>query len=246
MSNIAFQESLTFARQVSNSNSPYDLCRTLGIEIISDKPMHKDGYLVCTDGCKLIFVNSKIQNFHRRKFVVSHEIGHFLLHRGDLYCCANISEISLPSINTSRQEYEANQFASEYLIPQEELVPLIPPRSLQFSDISKIANYFDVSMTFAALKSVQLSNTEDEILICYDGQRIKWFASADRTLRLENIPAECPVDLSKARSVSNITGAWDSLYDGSVHQEIFNPFANQKLVLLSGSRSNVEEVFYEF
>ena len=111
MNNTAFQEVLTFAQQVSNPHSPYGLCRVLGIEIISDKPMHKDGYLVCRDGCKLIFVNSLIHNPHRRKFIVSHEIGHFLLHRDNLYCCDNILEIGTSSINTSHQEYEANRFA---------------------------------------------------------------------------------------------------------------------------------------
>ena len=118
--------------------------------MMSDKPLHKDGYLVCCDGRKLIFINSLIQNLHRRKFIVSHEIGHFLLHRDSLYCCDNILEIGTSSINTSRQEYEANKFASEYLMPQDELIPLIPSKSLRFLDISKIANYFDVSMTSAA------------------------------------------------------------------------------------------------
>ena len=138
MNNTAFQEALTFAQQVSKPHSPYDLCRVLGIEIISDKPMHKDGYLVCRDGCKLIFINSLIHNLHRRKFIVSHELGHFLLHRDSLYCCDNILEIGTSSINTSRQEYEANKFASEYLMPQEELISLLPSKPLQFSDISNV------------------------------------------------------------------------------------------------------------
>lgn len=234
MSDILFQESLIFARQISNS--PYDLCKALGIDIVSDKPMLNDGYLVCERGYKLIFVSSRIQNFHRRKFVVSHEIGHFFLHRAKLYSCANISEISFSVINTSKQENEANQFASEYLMPQEKLAHLLPPKHLHFSDISKIASFFDVSMTFAALKSVRLSKTEDEILICYDGQKLKWFASADPTLHIANIPAMCPVDLSNVPSISNISGIWDSLYEGNVHQEVFNPFENQRLVLLSGNR----------
>jgi len=245
MDNIAFRESISFAQMIAKPRSPYELCKTLGIEIITDKPIHKDGYLVCQEGYKLIFVSSKIQNFDRRKFVISHEIGHFLLHRDNLYCCSNVSEIGLSSINTSGQEYEANQFASEYLMPLKELTPLIPLQSLHFSDISQIADYFDVSMTFAALRAIRVSNTEDEILICYDGQKIKWFASADRTLRLRDIPQQCPIDLSKAPSQSDISGAWNSLYDGSVHQEIFNPFANQRLVLLSGNRVCEKEFYYE-
>ena len=245
MNNTVFQEALSFAQQVSKPHSPYGLCRTLGIEIISDKPMHKDGYLVCRDGCKLIFINSLIHNLHRRKFIVSHELGHFLLHRDSLYCCDNILEIGTSSINTSRQEYEANKFASEYLMPQEELISLLPSKPLQFSDISKIASHFNVSMTSAAFRSVKLSKSEDEILICYDGQRLKWFSSADRTLNLDDIPSHCPVNLSKVPLISDITGAWDSLYDGPVHQEIFQPFGNQKLVLLSGNRTSMEEAYCE-
>lgn len=130
-------------------------------------------------------------------------------------------------------------------MPQEELISLLPSKPLQFSDISKIASHFNVSMTSAALRSVKLSKSEDEILICYDGQRVKWFSSADRTLNLDDIPSHCPVDLSKVPLISDITGAWDSLYDGPVHQEIFQPFGSQKLVLLSGNRTSMEEAYCE-
>ena len=245
MNDAVFQETLSFARQLSSARSPYALCSALEIEVISDKQMHNDGYLVCEEGCKLIFVSANVQNTHRQKFIVSHEIGHFLLHQGQLYCCANISEGEISSINTSAQEREANRFASEFLLPQAQLASLIPSKSLHFSDISRIANYFDVSMTFSAIRAVQASNTEDEILICYDKQKLKWFASADRTLHFRDIPSNCPVDLSTALPTVDVVGIWDSLYEGTVHQEIFNPYANQRLVLLSGTRINAEEGYYE-
>lgn len=245
MNNIELQKSLKFARQLSGSANPYALCDTLGIEIVSDKPINNDGYLICEGGCKLIFVSSKVQNDHRKKFIISHEIGHFLLHRDQLYCCANILEAEKSSINTSLQEREANCFASEYLLPQSQLKEFIPKTEIHFSDISRVATHFDISMTFAAIRVVQSSNTENEILICYDGQKLKWFDSADRTLRFCDIPVRCPVDLSKTREISDITGAWDSLYEGSVHQEIFNPFGSQKLVLLSGIRYDTKEDYNE-
>ena len=61
--------------------NPFALCERIGISTITDKPLQKDGYLVCSDGLKLIFVSSNIQNQHRREFVVAHEIGHFLMHQ---------------------------------------------------------------------------------------------------------------------------------------------------------------------
>lgn len=57
MNDAVFQEALSFARQLSSTRSPYALCNALEIEVISDKQMHNDGYLVCEDGCKLIFVS---------------------------------------------------------------------------------------------------------------------------------------------------------------------------------------------
>ena len=225
---------------------PFTLCGELGIEVILDKDMHKDGYLICEDGCKLILVSSRITNAHRRKFIISHEVGHFLMHREQLYCCTNISEIETGRINSSIQEREANSFASEYLLPQSQLTRELPKNDLTFSDISRIADLFCISMTFCAIKAVQFSNSENEILLCYDGQMLKWFSSSDKGLTYDCIPHECPIELAKCKTCVDTNGVWDSLFDGPVRQEIFRPVQNQSLVLLSGQRRFNEEVSYEY
>jgi len=95
--------------------------KEFGIRVVLDKPLNKDGYLVCAGGQKLIFVSSKITNEHRQSFIAAHEIGHFLLHSGQLYGCSNISETKALIINSCDQESEANAFASELLLPKESL-----------------------------------------------------------------------------------------------------------------------------
>ena len=50
------------------------------------------------------------------------------------------------------------------------------------------------------------------------------------------LPQKCPVDLTRAPLEVDIGGVWDTLYEGTVHQEVFNPFEDQRLVLLSGTR----------
>jgi len=237
MNNATIHQALEFAHHLSKpSSNPYNLCRNLGIEIISNKPITKDGYLVCDRGCKLIFVSQNITNRHRIKFVISHELGHFLLHREKLYCCTNISESGISQINNIGQENEANHFASEYLLPRDQLLAMLPHSSVQFSDIFKIAEHFDVSVTMSAIKATRLSNAEDEILLCYKGQQLKWFSSGDSNLRYEMLPQKCPIDLTQVCSEISIAGVWDTLYEGTVHQEVFCPFSDQKLVLLSGTR----------
>ena len=91
-------------------------------------------------------------------------------------------------------------------------------------------------MTFSAIKAVLLSNTEDEILLCYEGQKLKWFSCGDKSLRLNALPANCPVDLASAKEKIDIAGAWGSMYEGTVHQEVFHPVKDYSLVLLSGTR----------
>lgn len=213
------------------------ICNELGIKVKKDKPLGKDGYLVCQNGKKIILVNSLVTNRHRQNFIIAHELGHFLLHRDQLYSCDHISEAVNQNVNSQSQENEANEFASELLIPQWELVNHLPISAVTFSDIFHIADTFDVSVTHAAMKSVLASYAENEVLICYEGQKRKWFVSANRYTYASMIPTHCPVDLFLSKSKTDLSGVWDSLYHGSVHQEIFNPYGDQYLVLLSGNRS---------
>lgn len=213
--------------------NPYELCERIGLEVIPDKPINQDGYLVCCDGMKLIFISSKITNSHRRKFIVAHEIGHFLMHRAGLFCCNHITDYGTAVVNSSAQENEANSFASELLLPFAELKKMLPSAPVSFSTITEIANRFDVSVTHAAMQAVRSSNAENEVLLCYDGNNLKWFATANAGICYSRIPRHCPVDISTLPKKADISGAWNSMYSGSVHQEIFHTYANQNLILLS-------------
>lgn len=212
------------------------ICQELGIKVKNDKPLGKDGYLICQNGKKIILVNSQITNRHRQNYVIAHELGHFLLHRSQLYSCDHISEAVNQNVNSQYQESEANAFATELLIPHTELAKQIPIGPITFSDIFRIADSFDVSVTHAAMQAVMASNSESEVLICYDGQKRKWYKSAHRYTYPHMVPNYCPVNLSSIESQMDITGAWTTLYQGAVHQEVFCPYGNQYLVLLSGTR----------
>ena len=212
------------------------ICKELGIKVKDNRSLDKDGYLICQNGKKIILVNSQITNRHRKRFVIAHELGHFLLHRAQLYSCDNVSEAANQNVNNQEQEKEANAFASELLIPRDEINKYLPMGPVDFSSVFKIAEVFDVSVTHAAMQAVQASNAESEILICYDKQKRKWYTTADRYVSSSMVPYQCPVCLPSVDAKLDITGPWNKLYHGSVHQEIFSPFENQYLVLLSGNR----------
>lgn len=212
------------------------VCEELGIKIIDEYPLDKDGYLICQKGKKIILVNSQVNNRHRKKFIIAHELGHFLLHRDQLYCCDHISDVTQQNINSHVQESEANVFASELLIPQMELKKYIPIAPVKFDNIFDIATTFDVSVTHAAMQAVLASNDESEVLICYYKHSRKWYLSSHKYTYPRMIPEECPVNLPPTTFATNVTGEWTELYSGMVHQEIFCPYGDLYLVLLSGNR----------
>ena len=88
------------------------------------------------------------------------------------------------------------------------------------------------------MKSIQYSKTESESLLCYENNRLKWFAfSNNNDMDKSAIPSRCPFDSLLCSQTADITGYWDDLYRGSVHQEVFSPYGKQRLILLSGQRN---------
>lgn len=219
----------------------YLLCKIFGIIVIDNHALDKDGYLICANGLKLIFVSSMIRNTHRKRFVIAHEIGHFLMHRDQLYCCDEIRMNQPPKVNTTSQEMQANEFASELLLPTDELIAYLPNKHISFALISKLANMYDVSVTMTAIKAVKNSSTEDEILLCYENNQLKWYATGNTSVRYSRIPVRCPIELEYCSSNSRVSGYWDDLFNGYVSQEIFKPYGNQYLVLLAGEEWNTFE-----
>lgn len=241
------QSALEFVYSITGKKNRIDLyllCKILGIIVIENHALDKDGYLICANGLKIIFVSSRITNTHRKRFVIAHEIGHFLMHREQLYCCNEIRMNQPPKINTSSQEMQANEFASELLLPTDELIANLPNKHISFALISNLARMYDVSVTMTAIKAVKNSNTEDEILLCYESNQLKWYATGNSSVRYCRIPARCPIELEYCSSISRVSGYWDDLFSGSVSQEIFKPYGKQYLVLLAGEEWNNSEDYF--
>ena len=239
MGNTRITEAIMIASSFLCNRYPVDIgriCKELGIMVITNHSLDKDGYLICQNGKKIVLVNSQITNYHRRNFIIAHELGHFFLHREQLFSCDRITELQQSNINSNSQmqETEANAFATELLIPSKELLKVIPNGFITFRDIFRIADTFDVSVTHAALQAVKKSKTESEILICYENNMHKWYSTANRNITPQMVPGSSPISLEMAKPKTEILGGWTKLFSGMVHQEVFSPYEGQYLVLLSG------------
>lgn len=90
--------------------------------ILQYKAMGKtDGRIVYGKNICTIFINIDIKYKGRKRFAIAHELGHLEMHKGSLLHDDNVSlewfNNAEKQLRKGSQEYEANQFATEYLMP---------------------------------------------------------------------------------------------------------------------------------
>lgn len=99
----------------------------------------------------IIGINSYHSNT-RQRFTIAHELGHYLLHKGDVFVDRPFLRDSKSSLAIDKQEIEANQFAAALLMPEElvteEFIDLIEKRKISSPDIliEELASHFEVSI----------------------------------------------------------------------------------------------------
>lgn len=105
----------------------------------------KSGSLSCIDGKWIMCINSS-HNPKRQRFTMAHELGHYILHKGK-----NIEFVDTTFFRSDEMdsiEYNANEFASRLLMPEDKLRKLIDEDRIK--NIGELASIFDVSS--AAMK----------------------------------------------------------------------------------------------
>ena len=99
------------------------------------------GALILKDGKKEIIVNEK--DIHgRRRFTIAHELGHLFLHHCEVNDPKDRVIISFRGLR-NKQEFEADEFAAELLMPKKHVTRILKEVHLPY--ISILAHRFDVS-----------------------------------------------------------------------------------------------------
>ena len=105
----------------------------------------KSGSLSYVDGKWVMCINSS-HNLKRQRFTMAHELGHYILHKGK-----NIEFVDTTFFRSDEMdsiEYNANEFASRLLMPEDKLRKLIDEDRIK--NIGELASRFEVSS--AAMK----------------------------------------------------------------------------------------------
>lgn len=159
---------------------PLDLfANGLGATVISKPLLNSDGRIIFGKKHTLIEINSSIEFEGKKRFTLAHEIGHLIMHKGiDIH---NDNEATTSWFdNTEKQaqhskvESEANQFASELLMPS--LLFIQQQKGKKFSPqlLRDLSHYFKTSLTSVAFKYLELGDHPICLFHSYNGKVSYW------------------------------------------------------------------------
>ena len=144
-----------------------------------------------------IFYNGKA-SLERRRFTIAHELGHFILHRSKRPSFSCDKESVYSGADTIRTiEREADDFASNLLMPGDLLREWISDQQIDLHVLSAIAKRFEVSFEALCIRFIKFT-PQRAILVYWDNGFVKYewrSSSAVRTrarIRRNGDPAEPP------------------------------------------------------
>lgn len=129
------------------TRNPHKIAKELGIEVMyCPFKAQKGAYKVIMRN-RFMFVKDDL-NPVTESIVLLHELGHDTLHRDEATKIGGFKEFNIFDIRDSRMEYEANVFASQIAIPDDDFLELAE----QGYDIEQIARALRSDINLVALK----------------------------------------------------------------------------------------------
>lgn len=130
------------------TRDPHRIAQALGIEVISvDFKRQRGAYKVLMRN-RFIFIKNDLDPVMER-VVMLHEIGHDVLHRKEAVKAGGFKEFNIFNMRENRMEYEANVFASQVSLDDEEILEYIH----YGYDIQRIASAMHTDANLVALKT---------------------------------------------------------------------------------------------
>ncbi len=152
--------------------------------LIEEELTNCDGKIIFGNTKAVIKVNSNIQFPERKRFVTAHEIGHLLMHRNmqlpdDTFANFNIIAGMEKALKNGKQELEANEFASELLMPEK--LFLKEARGKKFTPllIKQLSERFKTSLTATIFRYLQFEQLHPLCLIFIENGKVKYWKKSD-------------------------------------------------------------------
>ena len=132
-----------------------------------------EGRIVNGDKYSIITINFNITNPGKKRFTISHEFGHYIMHKNNKYFNCDESKF-WDWNNHERLETEANYFAAELLMPTEIFLSLTKTEIFSVELIEKLRIMFDTSFLATSIRFAE-TGYDPIIMFCSFEGKIKWF-----------------------------------------------------------------------
>lgn len=151
----------------------------LGATVKYKNLLNSDGRIIFGKKNNLIEINSNIEFEQKKRFTLAHEIGHLVMHKGmDIH---NDNDATMSWFNNkekqathSKIENEANEFASELLMPSKLFIEKQKGKKFSPQLLRDLAEYFKTSLTSVAFKYLQLGNHPICLFHSFNGRVSYW------------------------------------------------------------------------
>lgn len=168
------------------------LVASLGATLIETPMNNADGKIIQGKSKTLIKINSNISHLEKKRFTIAHEIGHLLLHQklelhNDNANTLNWFQNTEQQAIRGKQEWEANDFASELLMPEDLFRSECFQKPFNPQLIQTLAKRFKTSITSVIFRYTKLNLHPIFIIFIDDGIVKYWTKSQDFNYRIKNI-----------------------------------------------------------
>ena len=195
----------------------YQFVSGLGATLIEEPLLKSDGIIIRGKMKTLIKVNSDIPYEQKKRFTIAHEVGHFLLH--DKLEVHNENANTLNWFNSIEnqmkkgiQEWEANDFATELLMPEKIFRKEVENKIFSPELISLIAKRFKTSLTSTAFRFINLNIRPIFLAFISNGKVRYWKKSNDMNVWVKDLNKLSPPEDSVA--MEYIESNYDFIYSG--------------------------------
>lgn len=131
-----------------------------------------DGRILGSSKRAIITVNEDATR-GRRRFTAAHETAHWVYDKGKVEGACTEDKITR-AWGKSGREQRANKFAAELLLPRSMVLPLVSNAMPDLDMARSVSGRFDVSLTAAAIRMMNLS-PRPSMIVCMSSKGRQWF-----------------------------------------------------------------------
>ena len=138
-----------------------------------------EGNIIINGDRAIITVNSNIVNVGKRRFVLAHELGHFIMHKKARPKYFKCDVNAFLDWNGNRpEETEANIFSSRFLMPKSMFRKQCEGKKFSVDNIRYLSTLFKTSLTATALRFAECGNYPCAIIYSKKGI-VQWGKFSD-------------------------------------------------------------------